>query len=84
VILRAGHVVFRVSDVGRARAFYVDLLGFVETAADRRALYLRGLEETEHHSLVLRQAATPGVSHIAFKVASPEDLDRLHAICRQA
>ncbi len=83
-ILRAGHVVFRVSDVGRARAFYVDLLGFVETAADRHALYLRGLEETEHHSLVLRQATTPGVSHLAFKVTSSDDLEHLHATCRQA
>ncbi|MGH2375741.1 MAG: 3,4-dihydroxyphenylacetate 2,3-dioxygenase [bacterium] len=83
-ILRAGHVAFRVTDLERAREFYVDLLGFIETAADRQALYLRGLEETEHHSLVLRRGTAPGVSHIAFKVASPDDLDRLHRLCRQA
>ncbi len=83
-ILRAGHVVFRVTDLSRARAFYVDLLGFVETASDRQALYLRGLEETEHHSLMLRKAATPGVSHLAFKVASEDDLGRLHVIARDA
>jgi 3,4-dihydroxyphenylacetate 2,3-dioxygenase len=83
-ILRAGHVAFRTTDLPRARAFYVDLLGFVETAADRDALYLRGLEETDHHSLVLRRAPTPGASHIAFKVASAEDLDRLHASARAA
>jgi 3,4-dihydroxyphenylacetate 2,3-dioxygenase len=83
-ILRAGHIVFRTTDVGRARAFYVDLLGFVETAAGRDALYLRGLEETEHHSLVLKRAPTAGVSHIAFKVASSDDLELIHATCRQA
>ncbi len=83
-ILRAGHVVFRVTDLGRARDFYAGLLGFAETAADRNAIYLRGLEETEHHSLVLRRAPTPGVSHIAFKVASADDLDHLHRIGRQA
>lgn len=83
-ILRAGHIVFRVTDLGRARAFYVDLLGLIETAADRDALYLRGYEETEHHSLVLRRAPAPGVSHIAFKAASPDDLHHLHAICTQA
>ena len=83
-ILRAGHVAFRVTDLERAREFYVGLLGFVQTAADRQALYLRGLEETEHHSLVLRRGPAAGVSHIAFKVASPDDLDLLHRVCRQA
>ncbi len=83
-ILRAGHVVFRVTDLGRARAFYVDLLGFVETASDPEALYLRGLEETEHHSLVLLKAPTPGASHLAFKVASGDDLQRLHASAHDA
>ena len=83
-ILRAGHVIFRVTDLGRARAFYVDLLGFVETASDREALYLRGLEETEHHTLMLRKAPTPGVSHLAFKVASEDDMGRLHATARDA
>ena len=42
-----------------ARRFYVDLLGFVETARDD-ALYLRGLEEREHHSLVLRAGRGAG------------------------
>jgi catechol 2,3-dioxygenase len=83
-IIRAGHIAFRCTDLGRARAFYVDLLGFVETESDRDALYLRGLEEQEHHSLVLRRAPASGVSHLSFKVASPDDLDQLESIARQA
>lgn len=83
-ILRAGHAVFRVTNLDAARAFYVDLLGFVETAVDREAVYLRGLEETDHHSLVLRRAATPGASHLAFKVASPDDLDLVEESARAA
>jgi catechol 2,3-dioxygenase len=83
-IIRAGHVAFRVTDLGAARAFYVDLLGFVETEADADAIYLRGWEETEHHSLMLRRAPAPGVSHLAFKVASADDLDGLETIARQA
>jgi len=78
-ILRAGHVAFRTTDLGRARAFYVDLLGFVETASDHRTLYLRGLEEIDHHCLMLRLASTPGASHMAFKVQSEDDLHRLCA-----
>ena len=76
-ILRAGHIEFRVTDLGAARHFYVDLLGFVETARDGHALYLRGLEEREHHSLMLRLAESPGVTHCAYRVAEPDDLDRL-------
>lgn len=80
-ILRLGHVEFRVTDLDQARAFYVDLLGFVETARDRDRLYLRGLEEREHHSFVLRKAASPGVSHYAFRVADVDDLERIHRRC---
>src|SRR2546428_8445591 len=80
-ILRLGHVEYRVTDLGQARAFYVDLLGFVETGRDRTRVYLRGLEERDHHSLVLRQAPAPGVSHFAFRVAAPDDLQRLHRRC---
>ncbi len=80
-ILRLGHVEYRVTDLGRARAFYVDLLGFVEMERDADRLYLRGLEEREHHSLVLRRAPTAGVTHFAFRVAAEEDLDRLAHRC---
>ena len=80
-ILRLGHVEYRVTDLERARAFYVDLLGFVETGRDGTRVYLRGLEERDHHSLVLRHAPAPGVSHFAFRVAAPDDLQRLHRRC---
>ena len=76
-ILRLGHVEYRVTDLERARDFYVDLLGFVETERDDQRVYLRGLEEREHHGFVLRKAPSAGVSHFAFRVASPDDLDRL-------
>lgn len=79
-ILRAGHIEFRVTDLDRARAFYVDTLGFVESDRDAERLYLRGWEEREHHSLILRHADSPGVSHLAFRVASEDDLDELAAL----
>ncbi len=83
-ILRAGHLEFRVTDLERARAFYVDVLGFVEVNRESGRLYLGGLEEWEHHSLVLRKAESPGVGHLAFRVASEEDLDRLAALYQEA
>lgn len=82
-ILRAAHAELFVSDLARAREFYVDLLGFVETASDSGHLYLRCLEEREHHSLVLSQNAQMGTSHIAFRVASPDDLERLSLLAKE-
>jgi catechol 2,3-dioxygenase len=82
-VLRAAHIEFRVTDLGRARAFYVDLLGFVESGRDRDRLYLRGYEECDHHSLVLRRAPSPGVGHLAFRVASEDDLDRIERLSRR-
>ncbi len=68
-ITRAGHAEFRVTDLGRARAFYVDLLGLLEIDRDREHLYLGGLEERDKYSLLLRLAESGGVGHIAFRVA---------------
>ncbi len=82
-ILRAGHIEFRVTDLGRARAFYVDLLGFVESEQRDDRLYLRGYEERDHHGLVLRRAPSPGVGHMAFRVASEDDLERLEFVHRR-
>lgn len=76
-ILRLGHIEYRVTDLERARFFYVDLLGLTETTRESDCLYLRGLEEGEHHSLVLRKAPSPGLSHYAFRVATENELDRL-------
>lgn len=75
-IVRTAHVEIRVTDLVRAREFYADLLGFVETERVGDRLYLRGLEERVHHSLVLREAPSAGVGHIAFRVATEDDLDR--------
>ena len=82
-VLRAAHAELFVRDLTRARAFYVDLLGFVETASDNDHLYLRCLEEREHHSLILCQKPQTGAGHIAFRVASPDDLESLARLAQQ-
>ena len=81
-ITRAAHAEYRVTDLGRARAFYVDALGLIETDRDADCLYLGGLEERDQYSLLLRRAPSAGVGHLAFRVSSPDDLQalaRLHA-----
>jgi catechol 2,3-dioxygenase len=75
-IVRTSHVEFNVRDLAKSRAFYVDCLGYLVSDEPRGALYLRAIEERNHHSIVLREANDNTVPALGFKVASEEDLDR--------
>ena len=75
-IVRASYIEFGVRDLARARAFYVDCLGLLVSDESAEALYLRGVEERGHHSIVLRQSRVPEIRALGFKVASEQDLDR--------
>ena len=44
-----------VRDLAASKVFYCDMMGFV-ASAENETLYLRGLEEGCHHSLVLRKS----------------------------
>ncbi|MGH6788889.1 MAG: 3,4-dihydroxyphenylacetate 2,3-dioxygenase [Pseudolabrys sp.] len=75
-IVRASHVEFGVRDMARTRAFYVDCLGYLVSDESKDALYLRAVEERNHHSIVLAKSGEPCVLALGLKVASEEDLDR--------
>jgi catechol 2,3-dioxygenase len=75
-VVRVTHVELGVRDLARSRAFYVDTLGYLVTAETRDALYLRAIEERNHHSIVLKKSKEPTAQVVSFKVASEEDLDR--------
>jgi catechol 2,3-dioxygenase len=74
MILRLAHVQIACADVGAARAFYVDLLGFVPHAADASNLYLRGVEEFDAWLLRITASDRGGLVHSAFRVSDPADL----------
>jgi catechol 2,3-dioxygenase len=75
-VVRASHVEFGVRDIAASRAFYVDCLGYLVTEETRDALYLRAVEERNHHSIVLRTSPSARVDALGLKLASEEDLDR--------
>lgn len=58
-ITRASHVVLSVTDLAKSRDFYRDVVGLVVTAETDDTVYLRGIEEAAHHSLVLRGERVP-------------------------
>ncbi len=81
------HAVLYVSHLGKARNFYVDLLGFVPigSAFAGKALAMRGADHRTHHELLLIEVgadATPippgrrlGLYHLGIKVG--DSLDEL-------
>jgi catechol 2,3-dioxygenase len=78
-VTRLSHLLLRVRDLDASRVFYEEIVGLVVTLQDDDILYLRGVEETCHHSLVLRRYdGTPKAERIGFRVQSDEDLDRAH------
>ncbi|MDB5080619.1 MAG: Catechol 2,3-dioxygenase [Chloroflexi bacterium] len=73
-VFRTGYVQLRVPDLAVATKYYTEVLGLVETDREADRVYLKGWDEHDHHSLILRQDAQPGLDHFALKTESPEDL----------
>jgi catechol 2,3-dioxygenase len=82
-VVRCAYLDLVVSDLAAARRFYVDLLGLHVTAEDESAIHLRTFEEFIHHNLVLRRGPVPAVAAFAFRVRTPEDVDRAEAWYRE-
>jgi catechol 2,3-dioxygenase-like lactoylglutathione lyase family enzyme len=79
-ITRASHVVLTVHDLAGSRRFYTEVIGLAVSAEEGDTLYLRGLEEACHHSLVLkRRSGEPMCERVGFRVFTEDDLTKAHA-----
>jgi catechol 2,3-dioxygenase len=79
-VLRPGHIQIRVMDLDEGVHHYRDVLGLEETGRDASGrVYLRGWDERDHHSVILRQADRAGMDFFGFKVASVAALNQLEA-----
>jgi catechol 2,3-dioxygenase len=76
-ILRLAHVEVRVPDLELCAAYYTEVLGLIEVARTSDRVYLKGWDEHDHHSLVLKFAPRYGLEHMSFKVEHEDDLARL-------
>ena len=74
--VRLSHIEMGVRDLETSKKFYVDTLGFILTEQTDDALYLRGLEERNHHSYILKKSNDTSVKRLAFKVFSEDDLGK--------
>lgn len=79
-ITHPGHVEYRVTDLEKAKAFYVDALGMILVDQTKDRVWLGGYEERDMYSLLLTKNDSPGVVHASFRVAAEEDLEKLEKI----
>jgi catechol 2,3-dioxygenase len=75
-IIRCSHAVLDVTDLKASSEFYENTVGLHVEDRDDKAVYLRGSEEHQHHSLVLRKAQTAACNRLGFKVGNDGDLDK--------
>ncbi|MGD9600931.1 MAG: catechol 2,3-dioxygenase [Gammaproteobacteria bacterium] len=77
-VLRPGHVCLRVLDLEPAVVHYRDRLGLHEIERDQQGrVYLKGWDEQDWFSVVLREADQPGMDFMGFKVVSKDALAAL-------
>ena len=76
-VLRPGHVSIRVLDMDEALTHYVERVGLIETDRDEQGrVYLKGWDEQDWFSVVLREADAPGMDYMGFKVLDNATLDQ--------
>ena len=83
-ITRASHTVLAVTDLAKSRDFYRDIIGLVVTEETDDAVYLRGLEEAAHHSLVLEQAEVAQAVGVGLRVRTDDDIVAAEKFFREA
>jgi catechol 2,3-dioxygenase len=75
-VTRSSHVVLTVGDLAASRTFYEEVIGLIVTEEADKTLYLRGIEEACHHSMVLRESkSAPVCERIGLRVYSEDDLE---------
>ena len=79
-VTRASLMQVRVLDLEKSLQFYRDILGLVEVCrtTDGR-ICLKGYDEFDHHTFVIREADKPGLDFLAFKADSDQTLTEIEA-----
>jgi catechol 2,3-dioxygenase len=78
-ITRVSHAAHTVRDLERTREFYCEVFGLVVSHQDMDMLYLRGVDEVCHHSLVFRRSdEPPRCERVGLRVLSEAELDKAY------
>ena len=74
-IAQLAHVELLTPKLDESLDFFTQLLGMQVTERVGQSVYLRGYEDTYHHSLVLTEAPDAGLGHVAWRVTTREALE---------
>ena len=75
-VAHLGHVELYTDRFEESLDFFVRVYGLTESGRDEDSVYLRAFDDYEFQTLKLTQHHTTGVGHVAYRVSSPEALDR--------
>lgn len=76
LISQLAHVELLTPKPQESLEFFTKVMGLDESGRDGRSVYLRCWGDYFHHSVVLTEAAEPGLGHAAWRAEGPEQLDR--------
>jgi catechol 2,3-dioxygenase len=68
------HIQLNVKDLNKSLEFYRDILGLIEVDRDDYGVYLKGLEESKHHSLYLKENKETGLHHFSISFTTEQEL----------
>lgn len=71
-IARLGHVALETPDLEESLHFFADIVGFEEVDRSDGTVYLRAVDEFDHHSLSLTESDSAGVDHVGWQTREPD------------
>ena len=74
-IYRLGFTEVKVPDLELAAAYYTEVIGLREVEREEDRVYLKGWDEHDHHSVVLKFASRYGLEQLGWKVMELNDLE---------
>lgn len=75
-VAHLGHVEVYTNKFDESLDFFSRVFGLTESGRDDTSAYLRAFDDYEFHTLKLTRHLTTGVGHVAYRVSSPQALER--------
>jgi catechol 2,3-dioxygenase len=75
-ISHLSHVQLLTPKLEESTKFFKEMMGLYETERDEKSVYMRGYDESYHHSLQLTEASEAGLGHVGLRATSQSGLDR--------
>lgn len=76
-IAHLGHAELLVGDLAASTSFFTDIMGLQLSEQRDGQVFLRAWQDWDHHTLVLTEAAQPGLAHLGWRVPTEADAQAL-------